>query len=88
MSQILPSIARSMFRKEAISKYCHMNISNFSRIINGRKIPTKYEKILLRNGFTELKIMSERELLDALAENEQALEAGTSGKHNRRAKKR
>ena len=73
MSKILSSIAQSDYRKEALARHTQIPMSRFSRIINGRVIPSKYEKIMLRNTFTKMKIMSERELLDSLAQNEEAL---------------
>ena len=73
MSKILSSIAQSDYRKEALARHTQIPMSRFSRIINGRVIPSKYEKIMLRNTFTKMKIMSERELLDSLAANEEAL---------------
>ena len=73
MSAILSSIAKSDFRKEALARHCGMSNQKFSRVINGRIATTKYDKIMLRNVFTKYKIMSERELLDSLAENEALL---------------
>jgi hypothetical protein len=74
MSAILSHIAQSDYRKEALARHCRISLSKFSRIINGRVIPSKYEKIMLRNTFTKMQIMSERELLDSLAENAAALQ--------------
>jgi len=73
MSAILTHIAQSDYRKEALAKHCGMSTQKFSRVINGRIATTKHDKIMLRNVFTKYKIMSERELLDSLAENEEAL---------------
>ena len=75
MSAILTHIAQSDYRKEALAKHCGMSIQKFSRLINGRIPTTKYDKIMLRNVFTKYKIMTERELLDSLNENEALLES-------------
>ena len=61
-------------------------MSTFSRLINNRKSPSKYEAILLREALVGNGVMSLKEFHAAIEKNEEVLEA--ANRKNKCSKKR